>query len=133
MLARADCRVAKIMLVGPDPKQILERRFRTAGYQVLTANDNKAAIEQMRHELFETAVLVSRGSLLNVTETIFNLQDLNRSMEIIILVAPFGQHSSRFLGQLLAHPIQGTRVMTRRQLQRELYTSKQLAPPDAPF
>jgi hypothetical protein len=132
-LARADSRVAKIMLVGSDHKQILEKRFRTAGYQVVTVSDDKAAIDHMRHESFETAVLVSRGSLLNLTETIFNLQDLNGSVEIIILVAPLGKHSNRFLRQLMVHPIERTRIMTRRQLQKQLHPSKQPSPPGGSF
>ena len=126
---RADSKFAKIMLVGSDHKQILEKRFKAAGCHVVIVNDNKTAIDQMRHESFDTTVLVSRGSLLNVAETIFNLQDFNRSMEIIILVAPLGRRSNRFLRQLLEHPIERTRLMTRRQLQKELYTSKPLVRP----
>jgi len=125
----AGFRAAKIMLVGSDPKEILARRFKTAGFEVVKASDEREAMEQMRRGFFQSAVVVSAGSLLNVTETILNLRDLNRTMEIIILVAPFRKHSDRFLRQLLEHPIEGTRIMTRRQLQRQLYMSKRLAPP----
>ncbi len=53
------------MLVESDHNQILEKRFGAAGYQVVTVSDDKAAIEHMRHESFETAVHVSGGLLLN--------------------------------------------------------------------
>ena len=109
-----------MMLVGLDQSRILERRFKAAGYQVLTVADSPTAIEHARREPLDTAVLVSTGSLVNVADTAFNLRDLNRSVEIIILVNRLGPRSGRFLRPLLEHPIERTRVLTRRQLQREL-------------
>jgi len=118
-----DRKPGKMMLVGLDYSQILERRFKAAGYQVLTVTDSLTAIEHARREPLDTAVLVSTGSLINVADTAFNLRDLNRSMEIIILVNRSRPHSGRFLRPLLEHPIERTRVLTRRQLQRELTAS----------
>jgi hypothetical protein len=110
----------KMILVGVDHSQILERRFKAAGYEVFTVTDGMAAIDHARREPWDAAVLVSTGSLVNVADTAFNLRDLNRSMEIIILVNRLGPRSNRFLRPLLEHPIERTRVLTRRQLQREL-------------
>jgi len=90
------------------------------GYDVLTVRDGMAAIDHARREPWDAAVLVSTGSLVNVADTAFNLRDLNRSIEIIILVNRLGPRSNRFLRPLLEHPIERTRVLTRRQLQREL-------------
>ena len=118
-----DRKPGKMMLVGSDDSQILERRFKAAGYQVLTVADSLTAIEHARREPLDTAVLVSTGSLVNVADTVFNLRDLNRSVEIIILVNRLGPRSGRFLRTLLDHPIERTRVLTRRQLQRELTAS----------
>ena len=115
-------RPGKIMLVGVDHHQILERRFKAAGYEVVTVRDNAAAIEHARREPLDTAVLLSSGSPVNIVETVFNLRDLARSIRIIILVNRGGQ-SSRFLRPLLEHPIERTHVLTRRQLQKELHTS----------
>ena len=112
----------KMILVGVDHRQILERRFKAAGYEVFTVTDGMAAIDHARREPWDAAVLVSTGSLVNVADTAFNLRDLNRSMEIIILVNRLGPRSNRFLRPLLEHPIERTRVLTRRQLQRELTT-----------
>ena len=112
----------KMILVGFDHSQILERRFKAAGYEVLTVRDGMAAIDHARREPWDAAVLVSTGSLVNVADTAFNLRDLNRSIEIIILVNRLGTRSNRFLRPLLEHPIERTRVLTRRQLQRELTT-----------
>ncbi|HEY7715545.1 MAG TPA: hypothetical protein VIE90_13630 [Candidatus Binatia bacterium] len=116
----------KIMLVGSDNNHILEKRLQAAGCQVVKVNDDEAALDHARHELFDKTVVVSRGSLINVAETIFNLRDLNRSMEIIVLVDRLGKQTNRFLRQLLEHPIEGTQIMTRRQLQKRLHGA---APP----
>ena len=118
--ATGDRKPGKMMLVGSDDSQILERRFKAAGYQVLTVADSLTAIEHARREPLDTAVLVSTGSLVNIADTAFNLRDLNRSVEIIILVNRMGPRSGRFLRPLPEHPIERTRVLTRRQLQREL-------------
>jgi hypothetical protein len=131
MLAEATAtgRGRKILLVGPDEKQILERRFRRAGCFVLGVIDNTTALERARHEMVNTAVLISRGSLINVAEVVFNLRDLNPSMEIIVLVDRLGKQSNRFLRQMLEHPIERTQILTRRQLQMRLNGSLQPAPP----
>lgn len=119
----------KIMLVGRDNNRILEKRFLTAGCSVVAARDNEAAVNYARHEIFRTTVLVSRGSLINVAETVFNLRDLNPSMEIIVLVDRLGKQTNRFLRQLLEHPIEGTQILTRRQLQKRWHAAAQTAPP----
>ena len=119
----------KIMLVGSDDKRILERRFLAAGCPVIVAKDGETAIHYARHEVFRTTVLVSRGSLINVAEIAFNLRDLNPSMEIILLVDRLGKQNNRFFRQLLDHPIEGTEILTRRQLQKRLHATSPSPPP----
>ena len=117
------------MLVGFDAKQVLERRFQSAGARVTRVSDGAAALERARHQVFDAAVLVSKGSLINVAETAFNLRDLNRSMAITIVVDRLGTQTNRFLRQLLEHPIEGTQIVTRRQLQKQLHDRLAAAPP----
>jgi DNA-binding NtrC family response regulator len=112
---------SKIMLVGPDEKHILEKRLRAAGGHVLTVSDNERALDHARHEFFDVIVLISRGSLINAAETIFNLRDLNRSITIIVVVDRLGSQTNRFLRRLLEHPIEGAQILTRRQLQKRLH------------
>jgi hypothetical protein len=119
----------KIMLVGYDHKHLLEKRFVAAGCAVTKVSGNEAAIDHARHELFRTTVLVSRGSLINIAETVFNLLDVRPSMKIIVLVDRLGKHTNRFLKQLLEHPIAGTQIVTRRQLQQLLHGANRPAPP----
>jgi hypothetical protein len=72
----------------------------------------------VRREIFDKAVMVLTGPLIDAAEMLFSLRDLNRLMEIIILVDRAGRPTNRLLRQLLLHPIEGTHIMTRRQLQK---------------
>jgi hypothetical protein len=117
------------MLVGIDSKQVIEKRLQAAGCRVIKVADEETALDQVRREVFDKAVLVSKGSLINIAETIFNLRDLNRSMEIILLVNRVGKQPNRFLRQLVQHPIEGAQIMTRRQLQKLLHGAAPPAPP----
>jgi hypothetical protein len=113
-------RSARILLVGVDASQRLAQQLHAAGYVVVTANGNDEALEHARRERFDTAVLVSKGSLITVTEILFNLRDVSRSMEIIVLVDARHSWKDRFLRQLIDHPISGTSIMTRRELWKRL-------------
>jgi hypothetical protein len=119
-----NAKASKIMLVGADRRQILERRLAAAGCEVIKVKDGEAAIDFVRREWCDASVLIPAGSMINVAETIFNLRDLNRSMEIIVLIESRAKNSNRFLRQLFEHPIAGTRILTRRQLQKQWPTTK---------
>jgi two-component SAPR family response regulator len=117
------------MLIGYDGKHILERRLQAAGCEVVRVNSNQEAFDHARHESFDTTVVVSRGSFINVAETILNLRDLNQSMEIIILIERWEKTTNRFFRQFIEHPIERTRILTRRQLQQQLQFPGRAAPP----
>ena len=119
----------KLMLIGFDHQQILERRFQAANWRVLAIADSQAAVDHARHEPFDVAVVIARGSMINIAEVIFNLRDINRSTQIVILVERLGAHASQPLRQLIEHPIERTRILTRRQLQRQIHRLSPQAPP----
>ena len=114
-------RIRHIALLTKDTEKLSEFYKTAFGLKEVARSGEPS--EHARREPWDAAVLVSTGSLVNVADTAFNLRDLNRSIEIIILVNRLGPRSSRFLRPLLEHPIEGTRVLTRRQLQRELAAS----------
>src|SRR3989337_221972 len=91
--------LGKVILVGSEDETILEKRLRAAGCEVVTVTDGRTAFERVHHEPFDGAVLVSRGLLITVTETIFNLRDINPSMEIIVVLDRGSRHSRRLIKQ----------------------------------
>ena len=106
------------MLVGLDKKESLKRRLEGAGARVVQAGNGTAALDCARRQPLDAVVLVSTGALIDDAETAFNLRDLNRTMEIIILVHRIER--GRLLRHLLEHPIEGTRIVTRRMMQKQL-------------
>jgi hypothetical protein len=113
----------KIMLIGSDQNGTLEKRFQTAGYQVIAVKEPDEAIDHARHEVFDIAVVVSAGSVINDAETIFNLRDFNPSIEIVVLIESWRKSSDRFVRQFIEHPIERTRILTRRELQKQLLSA----------
>lgn len=108
------------MLVGCDKKQILQKRLEAAGARVIRVSNGAAALDCVRHADLHAAVLVSKGALIDDTEIVFNLRDLNRALRIILLVDRVKGERKRLLQQLIEHPIEGTKVVTRREMQKEL-------------
>jgi hypothetical protein len=110
----------KIMLIGVDRNNVQERRFRAAGYEVVCAANRRSALDCVRHHAFEGAVILARGSTLSIAETILSLKDLCPVIKIIIVLRQGAQSTDRFVRQLMNHPIQGSEIMTRRELQKRL-------------
>ena len=116
-------RTEKVIVIGEDDKQIIERRFRAAGYDVVSAATRESALALARREAHAKAVVLCQGSLINVAETVLNLRDLCPSIKVIVVLQRGTRQSNRFLRQLIDHPIEGSEIMTRRELQRHLQTA----------
>jgi len=120
-IAGVQAGAAEVLLIGVDRNQIVERRLEAVGCHIVRCTDGVSALNLVRHRSFTSAVLLSKGSLLNATETVLNLRDLSQSLEIIVLIDRRTNDSNRFLRQLREHPIDGTKIMTRRQLQQHVH------------
>ena len=110
----------RIMLVGCDKKRTLQKRLEAAGAQVIRVSNGTAALDYARRETLHGAVLVSKGALIDDAEIVFNLRDLHRGLRIILLIDRVKGARKRLLQQLIEHPIEGTRVVTRREMQQQL-------------
>lgn len=110
----------KIVVIGEDHNRAAEKQLRAAGYDVVSAVDREAALAVTRHQRIQRALVVSQGSLVNVAETVVCLKDLCPTMKIIVLLHRGAKPTNRFLRQMLDHPIEGSQIMTRRELRRHL-------------
>lgn len=105
---------ARVMIVGADQDRLIEKRLRSVGCEVWHAARQEDALDYACHQPIQAAVLLEGRSLLDTVETAINLRDLSRIGEIIIVVK--SGRRNRSVRQLLDHPIEGSSIVTRRQL-----------------
>lgn len=112
--------LGKIMLVSSEACDEVEKCLLGAGCWVVKVGNGAAAISRAEREFFDAAVLVSTGIETDLAETVFNLRDISRSMQIIIVDEQSGVDQSAVAKKIVAHLTPNTQVLTIAELETQL-------------
>jgi len=94
----------------------VENCLRQAGCQVTKVDRGAAAVNQVRHETLDTAVLISTGPEMDLAETALNLRDINPSIAIIFIADRQGRSEDEGPTDAIAHAIPKAIVLTAVEL-----------------
>ncbi len=108
------------MLVGSQiPNQLLQVILDT-GASVTTLPSGKTAVSHAHHEIFDAAIIVSTGEEMDLAETVFNLRDVNSSMQVIIVAGHADANEGAISKEALVRLVPNTKVMTAQELKTHL-------------
>jgi DNA-binding response OmpR family regulator len=117
-------RLGKIMLVCSEACDDVEKCLLAAGCWVLKVGDGQAAVSEARRQLFDAAVVVSTGETMDLAETVFNLRDVNGSMQVIIIADALGINQHGVVNAMTSASVPNVRVLSIRELERFFWRFK---------
>lgn len=86
--------------------------------------DGEAAVARVEREIFDAAVLIATGNRMDLAETLFNLRDINRSMQIIIVGDEGGIDQGAIARQIARYFVPNTMVLPLEKLENLLEPQK---------
>ena len=109
--------LGRVMLVCSETCDEVEKHLLAAGCWVVKVGDGQAAVSRAQRELFDVAVVVSTGKTMDLAETIFNLSDINSSMQIVIVADALGINQRIIAEEIISPCVPNTKVVTIQELE----------------
>ncbi|MGH7830519.1 MAG: hypothetical protein ACREP8_10115, partial [Candidatus Binatia bacterium] len=109
-------RLAKVLLVSSDAFHEVEKCLLTAGCWVTKVTDGETALAQAERDIFDVAVIVSTGESMDLAETVFNLRDINDSMQILLVDQDDGDPNA-IAKEIMAQAAPNTKLLSLNELE----------------
>ena len=105
LVANLPCRLGKTLLVCTKRRADVENQILSLGCRLTKVRGGEEAIRTIRHERFDTTILLSTGGQMDLVETILNLRDIRPSMPVIVLIDPASAESNDAAQPIIVHAI----------------------------
>jgi DNA-binding response OmpR family regulator len=102
----------------------VENQLAHCGCRLTRVRDGNKALGRIRHEPFDTAVLLSTGEQMDLVETILNLRDIRPSMPVIVLIDPAASEPHRAAQAVIARSIPEIPIFTLSEFRTHLQSTE---------
>jgi hypothetical protein len=113
-------RFGKTLLVCSRRCAEVESQLANLECRLTKVRDGNKALGKIRHETFDTAILLSTGEQMDLVETILNLRDIRPSMPVIVLIDPVNSEPNAAAQAIIARAIPEVPVFTVTEFQTHL-------------
>lgn len=113
-------RFGKTLLVCSRRCAEVESQLANLECRLTKVRDGNKALGKIRHETFDTAILLSTGEQMDLVETILNLRDIRPSMPVIVLIDPANSEPNAAAQAIIARAIPEVPVFTVTEFQTHL-------------
>lgn len=113
-------RLGKTLLVCSRRCAEVESQLAHVGCRLKRVRDGNKALRTIRHETFDTAILLSTGKQMDLVETILNLRDIRPSMPVIVLIDPASSEPTDSSQAVIARAIPEVPIYTLSEFRTEL-------------
>lgn len=117
-------RFGKTLLVCSRRCAEVENKLADFGCRLKRVRDGTKALGRVRHEMFDTAILLSTGRQMDLVETILNLRDIRPSMPVIVLIDPAASEPSSSAQAIIARAIPEVPIFTLSELQARMVSTE---------
>ena len=115
----------KTLLVSSKSDGPVARCLADAGCLFTRVRDSTAALYRIRHETFDTVVVVSTGKEMDLVETVLNLRDIKPSIPIVVLSDPTNPQRDPALEGIISRAIPQLAILTLEEFQSRLDATKE--------
>jgi hypothetical protein len=98
----------------------VENQLAEFGCRLKKVRDGSKALGTVRHEAFDSAILLSTGAQMDLVETILNLRDIRPAMPVIVLIDPASAGPKENAQALIARALPEIPILTLGEFQTHL-------------